>query len=88
MNMWPWLDYGWITLRSLKKSLLHKALFLSLPNDKMIYWSRFKAFPDENLNVAKIAKFVFDRVENNVEKKNSILSFSHVVFQSVLLWER
>ena len=39
----------------------------SLPNDKMIDWSKFKAF-QTTINVAKIAKFVFDRVENIAEK--------------------
>ena len=31
--------------------------------------SKFKAFADDNLNVAKIAKFVCDRVVNDVFKK-------------------
>ena len=30
----------------------------------MIDWPNFKAFADNNSNVAKMAKLVFDRVEN------------------------
>ena len=45
--------------------LLVKCLhFNSLPNDKIINRSRFKAFADDNLNMAKMTKFFFDRVEN------------------------
>ena len=40
----------------------------SLPKDKMLHKSKFEAFADDNLNVAKMAKFVFDRVENTVGK--------------------
>ena len=36
----------------------------SLPNDKMLDLSKFKAFADDNSNVAKMAKFVIDRIEN------------------------
>ena len=32
--------------------------------DKMIDWSKFKAFADDNSNEAKMAKFVFDRVKS------------------------
>ena len=39
-----------------------------LPNDKMIDWTRFKAFADENLNVGKMAKFAFDMFKNIVGK--------------------
>ena len=31
---------------------------------KILDWSKFKAFADENLNMAKMAKFVCDRVQN------------------------
>ena len=30
----------------------------------MIAWSKVKAFADDNLNVAKMAKYLFDRIEN------------------------
>ena len=38
----------------------------------MIDLSNFKAFVDVNLNGAKIAKFVFDRVENIQEKGENV----------------
>ena len=34
----------------------------------MLDFFKFKAFADDNLNVAKMAKFDFDRVENIVGK--------------------
>ena len=43
-------------------------LLNSLPNNKILDLSNFKAFADDNLRVAKMAKFVFDRVENIVGK--------------------
>ena len=36
----------------------------ALPNDKMIDWSNFKAFADDNSNMAEMVKLVFERVEN------------------------
>ena len=36
----------------------------SLTNDKTTDWPNFKAFADDNLNEAKMAKLFFDRVEN------------------------
>ena len=62
----------------------------SLPNDKNLDSStKFKAFADDNLNVAKMAKFVFDRVENIAGKGENaayqhFLSFSHNVFKWLL----
>ena len=54
-----------------------------MPNNKTIAWPYFKAFADDNLNVAKMAKLVFDRVETIPEKEKklvtSIFSFSHNV---------
>ena len=35
-----------------------------LPNDKTIDWSEFKAFADDKINVAKMARSSFNRVEN------------------------
>ena len=42
--------------------------FKSLPNDKITERSKFKAFADDKIKVAKMIIFVFDRVENNVGK--------------------
>ena len=40
----------------------------SLPNDKTVDWANFKVFADDNLNVAKMVKLVFDMVENTTGK--------------------
>ena len=40
----------------------------SLPNDKILDWSKFKAFADNKRKLAKMMVFVFDRVENIVGK--------------------
>ena len=42
--------------------------FNSLPNDKMLDWSKFKTFADDKFKVAKMTISVFDRVENIVGK--------------------
>ena len=42
--------------------------FNSLPNDKNLHWPKFKAFSDDNLNVAKMMISLYDRVENIVGK--------------------
>ena len=36
----------------------------SLPNDKVLDWSKLKAFADENLYVDQMMIYVFERVEN------------------------
>ena len=40
----------------------------SLPNNKILNWSKLKAFADDNSNVAKMMNPVSDRVENIVGK--------------------
>ena len=40
----------------------------SLPNDKFLNLTKFRAFADDKENVAKIMISVFDRVENIVGK--------------------
>ena len=40
----------------------------SLPNDKILDLSKFKAFADDTRNVAKMMIYVFDRAENIVGK--------------------
>ena len=42
--------------------------FNSLPNDKILNWSKVKAFADANIKVLKKLIFVFDGVENIVGK--------------------
>ena len=50
----------------------------SLPNDKILDWSKLKAFADDKLNVNEKFKFGLERVET------SIFSFSYNVFKSHL----
>ena len=40
----------------------------SLPNNKILDWSRLKAYADNNLNVHQKLNFVLGRVENIVGK--------------------
>ena len=40
----------------------------SLPDDKILDWSKLEAFADDKLNVAKITISVFESVENIVGK--------------------
>ena len=40
----------------------------------MIDWSKFTVFADNNLNVAKIAKFFFDGIENTVWKEKMLVT--------------
>ena len=42
--------------------------FKSLPNNTILGWSKLKAFADINLNVAQMKQFVFNGIENVVEK--------------------
>ena len=42
--------------------------FNSLPNDKILDWSKLKALADDNINLAEKLKFVLERVENIVGK--------------------
>ena len=45
-----------------------KPLFNSLPNNKILFATKLKAFADDKLNVAKMLFSLFDRVENIVGK--------------------
>ena len=42
--------------------------FNSLPNNKILDWSKFKAFADDKINMTEKFKFVLGRIENIVEK--------------------
>ena len=44
-------------------------VFNSLPSGKILEWSKLKAFAEDKITVAKTMIFVFDRVENIVEKE-------------------
>ena len=50
-----------------------------LPNDKILHWSKLKAFADDKINVTKKLKFALGRVENIVGKgKNA--GYQHFLF--------
>ena len=50
-------------------------------NDKLLDWSKLKAFADDKLNLAKKWKFVLGRVENMVGKGEN--AGSHNVFYPI-----
>ena len=62
--------------------------FNSLPFNKILYLSKFKAIADDKLNMAQVTKYDSTRVENNDEKGEnadkvtSNFSFSHSVYYS------
>ena len=64
----------------------------SLPNDKILDWSKLKAFADDKSNVTEKMKIVLGRIENIVGKgenagnQPSIFSISHNVFKRLLIW--
>ena len=51
-------------------SIMHyeDAVINSLPNNKILDWSKLKAFADNKINLTKKSKFVLGRVENIVGK--------------------
>ena len=53
--------------------------FNPLPNDNFLDWAKFKAFADDNSNVAKITIFVCDRLEKIVEKGENA-GYQHFLF--------
>ena len=50
--------------------------FYTLPNDKLLDLSKIKALAGDNLNVSKMAKFIFDRPENIMGKEENAGSFN------------
>ena len=61
----------------------------SLPNDKILDWSKLKAFADDKINVIKKLKSDIRWVANSVGKGqnaqvSSIFFFSHNVFKRLL----
>ena len=42
--------------------------FNSSPNDKLVHWSKLKAFADDKINVPEKLKFLLERIENIVGK--------------------
>ena len=76
------LFYKFFFLLSLHHILIAGLLISSLPNNKILDWSKLKAFADDKPNVTQNLKFVLGRVENIVRKREnagySIFSFSPV----------
>ena len=56
----------------MSKMLSFSKEFDSLPNDKILDWSKLKAFLDDNLNVYEKLKFALGRVENIVGKGENV----------------
>ena len=52
----------------------------SLPNDKILDWSKMKAFTDDKINLSEKLKFVLGRVENIVGKGENVGNFFSVIF--------
>ena len=48
----------------------------SLPNGKILDWSKLKAFADDETNVAEMIVSLSDWVENNVGKGENLTIFS------------
>ena len=60
-------------------NLGYSRYFNSLPNDKFLDWSKFKAFADDKINVTENWKFVVGQVENIVGKGED--AGNHSVFK-------
>ena len=66
--------------------------FNTLQNDKILDMKKFKAFADDKLDVARMTISFYHRVKNTLGKGEKekmlatiLFSFSHSVFQSLLL---
>ena len=59
--------------------------FNSLPNNKILDWSKLKAFADDKIKIHNMIIFVFGRVENIVGKGESF--FPRVV-KVEIVWQR
>ena len=70
---------------------MHKYFqFYSLPNDKILDWSKFKTFADNEINVGETLKTVYGRVENFVGKGENA-AYQHFLlfpqcFQKSIFW--
>ena len=50
------------------------------PNDKILDWSKLKAFTDDEINVSEKLKFVFGRVGNIVGKEENAGYYHFLLF--------
>ena len=72
-------------LRILNFTIPKEGAFYFLPKDKILVWSKFKAFADNIINVAQKLKFVHKMVENSVwEKVTNIFVCFYNDFKSIL----
>ena len=58
-----------------------------LSDNKILDWSKLKAFTDDKIKLAKMMIFVFERSENPKEKGENtvtIFSFSHNIFKRLI----
>ena len=58
-------------------------IFNSVPNDKILDWSKLKGFADDKINVNQKVKFVLKRVENIVGKGENAGNLFPRCFQKV-----
>ena len=54
----------------------YDSFFQLLPHEKILDWSKFKAFADNKIKVLKKIIFVFERVEN-IEGKGENAGYQH-----------
>ena len=59
--------------------LFRDSHFISLPNDKILEWSKLKAFVDDKINVSEKLKFGLGRAENIVGKGENA-GYHHFLF--------
>ena len=59
--------------------------FNPLPGNKIITLSKFKAFEDNNFLEAQMVQFLFERVENIVEKDNNARYQHSFLFPTIFL---
>ena len=86
LNFYPGMKSKNILTLCSNKRELH-----SLPNDKILDWSKFKACADDKINLNENLKFVLWKVNKTLWEKEkmpvtSIFSFSHNVFIRLFLF--
>ena len=68
-----------LVFQTIFQSPFHQC-FNSLPDNKMLDWSKLKSFADYKINVTENWKFVLERVENIVGKEEN--AGSHNLFKT------
>ena len=73
-----------VSLCHLQTEFIRAKALTFLPNDKMLEWSKLKAFADDKIIAVQKLKFVNGRVKNTMGKGGkviSIFSFFHNVLK-------